>query len=46
VQNLQRKSDVADLRASRAGYDSNAVNTMRQVLSPNLQKAVEGRGWL
>ena len=43
VQDLQRKSDVADLRAGRAGYGGNAVNTMRQVLSPIVQRAVEGR---
>lgn len=43
VQDLQRKSDVADLRAGRAGYGGNAVNSMRQVLSPIVQKAVEGR---
>ncbi len=43
VQDLQRKGAVADLRAGRAGYGGNAVNTMRQVLSPIVQKAVEGR---
>ena len=43
VQNLQRKADVADLRAGRAGYGGNAVNSMRQVLSPIVQKSIEGR---
>jgi hypothetical protein len=43
VQDLQRKEAVADLRAGRAGYGGNAVNTMRQVLSPIVQKATEGR---
>lgn len=43
VQDLQRKSDVADLRKGRAGYGGNAVNSMRQVLSPIVQKAVEGK---
>jgi muramidase (phage lysozyme) len=43
VRELQNKSSVADLRAGRAGYGGNAVNSMRQVLSPIVQKAVEGR---
>ena len=43
VQDLQRKSAVADLRKGRAGYGGNAVNSMRQVLSPIVQRAVEGR---
>lgn len=43
VQDLQRKSDVAGLRAGRAGYGGNAVNTMRQVLSPIVQKSIEGK---
>lgn len=43
VQDLQRKSDVADLRSGRAGYGGNAVNTMRQVLSPIVQKSIEGK---
>lgn len=43
VQDLQRKADVADLRAGRAGYGGNAVNSMRQVLSPIVQRAVEGK---
>jgi len=43
VQDLQRKGAVADLRKGRAGYGGNAVNSMRQVLSPIVQRAVEGR---
>lgn len=43
VQDLQRKSNVADLRKGRAGYGGNAVNSMRQVLSPIVQRAVEGK---
>lgn len=43
MQNLQRKADVADLRAGRAGYGGNAVNSMRQVLSPIVQRATEGK---
>jgi muramidase (phage lysozyme) len=43
VQDLQRKSAVADLRKGRAGYGGNAVNSMRQVLSPIVQKAIEGK---
>jgi hypothetical protein len=43
VQDLQRKGAVADLRAGRAGYGGSAVNSMRQVLSPIVQRAVEGK---
>lgn len=43
VQDLQRKGAVADLRSGRAGYGGNAVNTMRQVLAPIVQRSVEGR---
>lgn len=43
VQDLQRKEAIAGLRAGRAGYGGNAVNTMRQVLSPVVQKSIEGR---
>lgn len=43
VQDLQRKADVADLRKGRAGYGGNAVNSMRGVLSPIVQKAIEGK---
>ena len=42
VQDLQRKGAVADLRAGRAGYGGNAVNSMRQVLSPIVEKSVKG----
>lgn len=43
VQELQRKASVAGLRAGRAGYGGNAVNSMRQVLSPIVEKAINGR---
>lgn len=43
VQDLQRKGAVADLRKGRAGYGGNAVNNMRQVLTPIVQRAVEGK---
>jgi hypothetical protein len=43
VQELQRKKAVAGLRAGRAGYGGNAVNSMRQVLSPIVQRAIEGK---
>lgn len=43
VQDLQRKSDVADLRKGRAGYGGNAVNSMRQILSPIVQRAIDGK---
>lgn len=43
LQDLQRKRAVADLRAGRAGYGGNAVNSMRQVLSPIVQRAIEGK---
>lgn len=43
VQDLQRKEAVAGLRAGRAGYGGNSVNSMRQVLSPIVQRAVEGK---
>ncbi len=43
VQDLQRKSDLADLRKGRAGYGGNAVNAMRQVLEPIVKRAVEGK---
>jgi len=42
LQDLQRKGAVADLRKGRAGYGGNAVNSMRQVLSPIVQKSIEG----
>ncbi len=43
VQELQRKGDIAGLRTGRAGYGGNAVNSMRQVLSPIVQKSIEGK---
>lgn len=43
VQELQRKGDIAGLRTGRAGYGGNAVNNMRQVLSPIVQRSIEGR---
>jgi hypothetical protein len=43
MQELQRKGAVSDLRAGRAGYGGNSVNSMRQVLSPIVQRAVEGK---
>lgn len=43
VQDLQRKKSIAGLRAGRAGYGGNAVNSMRQVLAPIVQKSIEGR---
>jgi len=43
LRELQNKGAVADLRKGRAGYGGNAVNSMRQVLSPIVQKAVEGK---
>lgn len=42
-QELQRKGEIAGLRTGRAGYGGNAVNSMRQVISPIVQKAIEGR---
>lgn len=43
LQDLQRKGDVANLRTGRAGYGGNAVNAMRQTLSPIVQKSIEGK---
>ncbi len=43
MRDLQQKGSVAGLRAGRAGYGGNAVNTMRQVLSPIVQRAIEGK---
>ncbi len=40
---IQQKGDIADLRTGRAGYGGNAVNSMRQVLSPIVQKSIEGK---
>lgn len=43
VQDLQRKGAVADIRAGRAGYGGNTVNSMRQTLAPIVIKAAEGK---
>lgn len=43
LQDLQRKEAVAGLRTGRSGYGGNAVNAMRQVLSPIVQRSIEGR---
>jgi hypothetical protein len=43
MQDLQRKEAIAGLRTGRAGYGGNAVNNMRQVLSPIVQRAIEGK---
>jgi hypothetical protein len=40
---LDEAADVAGLRTGRAGYGGNAVNTMRQVLSPIVEKAMKGK---
>lgn len=42
-QRLNTVTDVADLRTGRAGYGGNAVNAMRQVLSPIVEKAIKGK---
>lgn len=43
VQDLQRKASIADLRTGRAGYGGNAVNSMRQVLSPIVENSINGK---
>lgn len=43
VQELQRKRVLADLRTGRAGYGGNGTNTIRQVLAPFVQRAIEGK---
>jgi len=42
AQEVNNLGDVADLRTGRAGYGGNAVNNMRQVLSPIVEKAIKG----
>jgi hypothetical protein len=42
-QQLDQAKDVAGLRTGRAGYGGNAVNAMRQVLSPIVEKAIKGK---
>lgn len=39
---LETASEIAGLRAGRAGYGGNSVNTMRQVLSPIVEKSIKG----
>lgn len=39
---VETAQEIAGLRAGRAGYGGNAVNSMRQVLSPIVQRAIEG----
>jgi hypothetical protein len=43
LQDLQRKGDVAGLRTARAGYRANATNNLKQVISPIIQKSIEGK---
>lgn len=43
VQDLQRKKEIAGLRTGSAGYGGNAVNHMRQVLKPIVEKSINGR---
>ncbi len=43
IRDIQRAQDIAGLRAGRAGYGGNAVNSMRQLLSPIVQKSIEGK---
>ena len=43
VQEIQNKGNIAELRAGRAGYGGNAVNSMRQVLSPIVENAIKGK---
>ena len=42
MKELQNKESIAGLRTGRAGYGGNAVNNMRQVLSPIVEKAIKG----
>ena len=42
MRELQNKESIAGLRTGRAGYGGNAVNSMRQVLSPIVEKAIKG----
>lgn len=43
LQDLQRKEAIASLRKGKAGYGGNAVNTMRQVISPIVEASIKGR---
>ncbi len=40
---LQQKEAIAGLRTGRAGYGGNAVNNMRQVLSPIVEASIKRR---
>lgn len=39
---IDEAGDIAGLRTGRAGYGGNAVNSMRQLLSPIVEKAIKG----
>ena len=39
---IDQAQEIAGLRAGRAGYGGNSVNTMRQVLSPIVESAIKG----
>lgn len=43
MQELQRKEAVAGLRTSRAGYGGNAVNNLKQVISPIVEASIKGK---
>lgn len=43
LQDIQRRMAVSGLRKGRAGYGGNAVNNMRQTLSPIVEAAEKGR---
>lgn len=42
LQKVEQAQSVADLRRGRAGYGGNAVNTIRQVLSPFVERSIKG----
>jgi hypothetical protein len=42
-QKLQQQMEIAGLRTGRAGYGGNAVNNMRQVLSPIVEASIKGK---
>lgn len=43
LRDLQQKEAVAKLQTGRAGYGGNAVNALRQRISPIVQKSIEER---
>lgn len=43
LRDVQQKEAVAKLQTGRAGYGGNAVNALRQRISPIVQKSIEGR---